>query len=69
MLLYRSLSDCIHPSFNLHGKCNPYHFSSLGQMAKNKLTIQNPKALLAEMYILVMGDEAEEIDDVSVVYF
>uniref|UniRef100_A0A915PK59 PDZ domain-containing protein n=1 Tax=Setaria digitata TaxID=48799 RepID=A0A915PK59_9BILA len=40
-------------------------FSRLGQMAKNKLTIQNPKALLAEMYILVMGDEAEDIDDVS----
>lgn len=39
--------------------------SSLGQMAKNKLTIQNPKALLAEMYILVMGDEAEDVDDVS----
>ncbi|VDN32086.1 unnamed protein product [Gongylonema pulchrum] len=37
----------------------------LGQMAKNKLAIQNPRALLAEMYILVMGDEAEDIDDVS----
>lgn len=35
-------------------------------MAKNKLAIQNPKALLAEMYVLVMGDEAEDIDDVSV---
>ncbi|EJW78968.1 hypothetical protein WUBG_10122 [Wuchereria bancrofti] len=38
----------------------------LGQMAKNKLTIQNPKALLAEMYILVMGDEAEDIDDLDI---
>ncbi|KAL3982712.1 PDZ domain (Also known as DHR or GLGF) family protein [Acanthocheilonema viteae] len=38
----------------------------LGQMAKNKLTIQNPKALLAEMYILVMGDEPEDIDDLDV---
>lgn len=38
-------------------------------MAKNKLTIQNPKALLAEMYILIMGDETEDIDDVSDVYY
>uniref|UniRef100_A0A8R1TT13 FERM domain-containing protein n=1 Tax=Onchocerca volvulus TaxID=6282 RepID=A0A8R1TT13_ONCVO len=38
----------------------------LGQMAKNKLTIQNPKALLAEMYVLVMGDEAEDIDDLDI---
>uniref|UniRef100_F1KQZ6 Tyrosine-protein phosphatase non-receptor type 13 n=1 Tax=Ascaris suum TaxID=6253 RepID=F1KQZ6_ASCSU len=35
----------------------------LAQMAKNKLSIQNPKALLAEMYVLVMGDEAEDIED------
>ncbi|EFO27314.2 hypothetical protein LOAG_01159 [Loa loa] len=38
----------------------------LGQMAKNKLTIQNPKALLAEMYVLVMGDEAEDVDDLDI---
>lgn len=40
-------------------------------MAKNRLNIQNPKALLAEMFVLVMGDEDEDIDDVSflVVYF
>lgn len=37
----------------------------LGQMAKNKLAIQNPKALLAEMYVLVMGDEADDIDDLD----
>ncbi|VDM37179.1 unnamed protein product [Toxocara canis] len=35
----------------------------LAQMAKNKLSIQNPKALLAEMYVLVMGDEADDIED------
>uniref|UniRef100_A0A158Q8W7 FERM domain-containing protein n=1 Tax=Elaeophora elaphi TaxID=1147741 RepID=A0A158Q8W7_9BILA len=35
-------------------------------MAKNKLSIQNPRALLAEMYILVMGDESEDIDDVLI---
>uniref|UniRef100_A0A0N5AXK2 KIND domain-containing protein n=1 Tax=Syphacia muris TaxID=451379 RepID=A0A0N5AXK2_9BILA len=38
----------------------------LSQMAKNKLKIQNPKALLAEMYVLVMGEEGEDEDfDVS----
>lgn len=36
----------------------------LAQMAKNKLKIQNPKALLAEMYVLVMGEEGED-EDVS----
>ncbi|VDN03701.1 unnamed protein product [Thelazia callipaeda] len=37
----------------------------LGQMAKNKLAIQNPKALLAEMYVLIMGDEADDIEDLD----
>lgn len=40
----------------------------LAQMAKNKLSIQNPKALLAEMYVLVMGDEADDIEDVSILF-
>lgn len=37
-------------------------------MAKNKLAIQNPKALLAEMYILIMGDEADDVEDVRLSY-
>uniref|UniRef100_A0A914RKC4 Uncharacterized protein n=1 Tax=Parascaris equorum TaxID=6256 RepID=A0A914RKC4_PAREQ len=40
----------------------------LAQMAKNKLSIQNPKALLAEMYVLVMGDEADDVEDVSLLF-